>query len=121
MTLLFQVVDSVKVVERAFQIDPTNVIQFLVGALILVILALCAVIAFLFKYFSTRLLDREKRLEELTTSITSVAVNATSVLDALVHSVDKLPAHIDAHKGEIRQAIKDSENAIIRIVDRLKK
>nr|DAL04237.1 MAG TPA: ATP synthase [Crassvirales sp.] len=117
MTLLFQAVDSVKVVDKAFQIDPTNVFQFLVGGLILIIIALSTVIVILFK----RITDREKRLEELTVNITSVAVNATQVLDSLVHSVDKLPTAIDSHKGEIRQAIKESENAILRTLDRIKK
>lgn len=117
MTLLFQVVDSVKIVERGFQIDPTNVFGFLVGGLILIILVLGAVAIALWK----RLLDREKRLEELTVNITTVAVNATQVLDSLVNSVDKLPHAIDSHKGEIKAALKDSENAILRTIETIRR
>lgn len=108
MTLLFQVIESGK----SFQFDP---VQFLAWGLVVVGVTLCAVIAILYK----RLVDREKRIEELTINITSVAVNTTQVLDALVNSVDKVPAYIDAHKGEIKEAIKNSEYAILRTLDQI--
>lgn len=117
MIIIFQIADSVDVAEKAFQIDPTNVFKFLVGGLVVILMALCAVIIFL----QRRLMEREKRLEELTVNITTVAVNATSVLDSLVHSVDQLPAAVEKHKSEIKDAIEKSEQSILRTVEILKK
>jgi len=117
MIFLFQVVDSTKVVDKAFQIDPTNIFQFLVGGLVVIIVTLIGAIIFLQK----RLMEREKRLEELTVNITTVAVNTTSVLDSLVGSVDLLPVAIEKHKAEIKEVVKTSETAILRTIDQLKK
>lgn len=117
MLFLFQVLDSTKVVDKAFNLDPTNVFQFLVGGLVIIIFALCAVVVFMWK----RDQAREKRLEELTVSITSVAVNTTNVLERLVQSVDELPAAVDAHKKDIKEAIRTSEAAILRTIDAIKK
>lgn len=117
MILLFQIADSVQVAEKAFQIDPTNVFKFLVGGLVLIIFTEASVIIFLVR----RLMEREKRLEDLTVNTTTVAVNATSVLDSLVHSVDQLPAAVEKHKAEIKDAIEKSEQSIIRTVEILKK
>ena len=116
--ILLQVVDTTsKVVDKAFQIDPSNVYQFLVGGMAVIIVALHAVIIFMWR----RLMDREKRLEELTVNITTVAVNTTAVLDSLGSSVDELPATVEKHRAEIKEAIKMSESAILRTIDNIKK
>lgn len=117
MILIFQAVDPVKIADRAFQIDPTNIYQFLVGLLFVALLGLLFVIKVLFG----KIEEKEKRMEELTVNITTVAVNTQQVLESLVGSVDKLPAHIENHKQEIRQAIKDSEHGIQRAIDAIKR
>ena len=106
MTLLFQVIESGK----HFQIDP---VQFLAWGIVVVGVTLCTVIAILYK----RLVDREKRIEELAVNITSVAVNTTQVLDALFNSVDKIPSHFADHKADLKEAIKNLEYAILRTLD----
>lgn len=113
MILIFQSVDPVKIADRAFQIDPTNIYQFLVGLLFVAIIGLLFVIKALFG----KIEQKEKRLEDLTVSITTVATNTQQVLESLVGSVDKLPAHIEKHKEEIIRATKDSEHGIQRAID----
>ena len=114
---MFQIADSTRVVDEAFKIDPTNIYQFLVGGLVVISLALCATVIFLWKKY----MEREKRLEELTVNITTVAVNSASVLHSLTKSVDELPDHIERHKNDIKDTLRNSEATILRTIDTLKR
>lgn len=118
MIFLFQVIEpATRIAEKGFQLDPTNIFQFLVGGLVLIILSLGSVIVIQYR----RGIERENKIQELTVNITTVAVNATQVLESLAQQVDKLPTAIDNHKVEIKGAIKDSETNILRIVEAIKK
>lgn len=115
--ILFQLADSTRVVDQAFKINPNNIYQFLVAGLVVIVIALCAVIVFLWK----QLKEREKRHEELTVTVTTVAVNSASVLSSLMKSVDELPEHIERHKVDIKDALRDSVSSILRTIDNIKK
>lgn len=114
MIFLFQ---ADQVVNKGFQIDPTNIYQFVVGGLVVIILSLCAVVIAQYK----RGLERENKIQELTVNITTVALNATQMLENVVHRVEQMTGAIDNHKTEIKTAIRDFENNIIRTVDNIKK
>lgn len=100
--------DSVNIAQRAFDINPSNLYAFVVGALVIVIGALAYVII---RLWGT-LQGLYKENKDMASSLATVVINNTHVIERISERVDGINQNIRDSTDAIKEAIRASEERI---------
>lgn len=95
--------------DHAFNINPTNIYGFVLGALVIVIFALCWVI---FKLWAS-LQAEQKEKKEIITNMTTVVLNNTHVIEKITESVNRIPYDLKDLSETFDKQLRATEERII--------